>query len=54
LGQPASNQKKTVVPEPMINAVEPDGVETGIAEKNLQTRLGGGIVVHHVGHVFPD
>ena len=54
LGKPAGHEEKVVVPEPVVHAVEPHRVETGVAEKDFQARLGSGIVLHHVGHVFPD
>src|SRR5579859_6759559 len=39
LRKPASKEKETVVPQPMIDAVEPNRMQAGVAEKNFQARL---------------
>ena len=54
LREPAREQEKRMIPEPVIHAIEPDRMQAGVAEKYFQARLGRGIVLHHVGHVFAN
>ena len=54
LRKPARQQEESVIPEPVVHAVEPDGLQARVAEKDFQTGLGRGIVIHDVGHVFAD
>ena len=54
LRQESSQQKKTMIPQPVIHAIEPDRMQPGVAQKHFQARLGRGIVLHHLGHVFAN
>ena len=47
LRQPARQQEHAVVPQPVIDAVEPDRMQPGIAEQHFQARLGRRIVLDH-------
>jgi hypothetical protein len=37
----------------MIDAIEPDRVQPGIAQNNFQARFRRGIVLHDVRDIFP-
>jgi hypothetical protein len=54
LRQHASQQERAMIPQPVIQAVKPDRMESGIAQIHFQAGLGRGIVFHHVGHVFAN
>ena len=54
LRPPASPEKEAVIPEPVIDAVEPHRVQTGITEEDLGPRLRGRIALHHRGNVFTN
>jgi hypothetical protein len=43
-----------MIPEPVVHAKEPDGVQARVTKKNFEPGLGRGIVIHHVGHVFAN
>ncbi len=54
LRKPARGQEHPVIPEPVIDPVEPDRVQPRVAQKYFHSRLRRGIVLDHVGHVFAD
>jgi len=43
-----------MAPDPMIDAMKPDCVQAGVAEENLQTRLGCRIPLQHCRNVFAN
>ncbi len=54
LRQPARQQKEIVVPQPVVHAIEPHRVQTGVAEINLQPRLGRRIALQHGGNILAN
>src|SRR5271157_2548977 len=54
LREPAGEQKEVVIPEPVIDAMEPDGVQARVTEIDLEARAGRGIAVEHGGNVLAN
>jgi hypothetical protein len=44
LRKPSPEEKKSVIPEPVICAIEPDGVQAGITQENRKLRFCSGII----------
>jgi hypothetical protein len=54
LGAEAGEESEVVAPEPVLDAVGPDGVEAGVAEDDHEPRGSGGIAVEDSADVFAD
>ena len=54
LRQPARQQKKIVVPQPVVHAIEPHRVQAGVAEINLQVRLRRRIALQHGSNILAN
>src|SRR5678816_4001730 len=54
LRPPAGDQEATVIPQPMVNPVKPNGMQSGIAQINFQPGAGRRIVIEHGGNVFTN
>jgi len=47
LRKESSGQEKMMVPQPVIDAIEPDCVQSGIAQEDFKAGLRGGIAFYH-------
>jgi hypothetical protein len=54
LGEDAGEESEVVAPEPVLDAMGPDGVEAGVAENYHEPRGGGGIAIEDGLDVFAD
>ena len=54
LREPSPKKKEIMVPQPVIDAVEPYRVQPCVAEENFETRLGGWVALQHRDHVFAN
>ena len=54
VGKEAGEDPEVVRPEPVGEVVEPDGVETGVAEEDLEHAARGGIPLEDDLDVVPD
>jgi hypothetical protein len=54
LGHEAGEELEAPAPEPMIDAMNPDGLEAGIAEQDHEARGCGGISFEDAARVFAD
>jgi hypothetical protein len=54
LGHEAGDELEVPAPKPMIDAMNPDGLEAGIAEQDHEARGGGGVTFEDDARVFAD
>jgi len=54
LRKPAAEQEKTALPEPVIDSIEPERMQAGIAQEHFEARLCRGITLENGGDVFAN
>ena len=54
LREPAAEQEKTVVPEPVIDPIEPKRMQAGIAQEHFEAGLCRGITLEDGGDVLAN
>ena len=50
----AGEEFEVAAPEPVVDAVDPDGLEAGVAEQDHEARGGGGVALEDDAGVFAD
>ena len=54
LRQPSRGKQEAMIPQPVVDAIEPDGMQSRIAEVDFQPGLGRGVAFQHSGDVLAN